>query len=78
MAVLTGEDVPGDGEEGLWYARGSDYDVIILDLMLPGAYGLDVLKNLRNDSDLPVLVLSARNDTGDNCRPACRASSFQD
>ncbi len=29
-------DSTGEGEEGLWYARGNDYDVIILDLMLPG------------------------------------------
>ncbi len=48
--------------------RPDDFDLIILDLMLPGAYGLDVLKHVRADSDLPVLVLSARNDTGDKVR----------
>src|SRR6185436_19780356 len=40
-----------------------DYALAILDLMLPGAFGLDVLKHLRTQSDLPVLVLSAKNDT---------------
>ncbi len=40
----------------------------ILDLMLPGAYGLDVLKRVRTRSDVPVLVLSARNDTTDKVR----------
>ena len=45
-----------------------DYSLMILDLMLPGAYGLDVLKTFRIDSDVPVLVLSARNDTEDKVR----------
>jgi DNA-binding response OmpR family regulator len=36
--------------------------------MLPGAHGLDVLKKLRQESDVPVLVLSARNDTRDKVR----------
>ena len=36
--------------------------------MLPGAYGLDVLKQLRLTSDLPVLILSARNETADKVR----------
>jgi DNA-binding response OmpR family regulator len=45
-----------------------DYDLVVLDLMLPGAYGLDVLKNLRRRSGVPVLVLSARNETPDKVR----------
>lgn len=44
------------------------YALAILDLMLPGAYGLDVLKALRHDSDLPVLILSARHETRDKVR----------
>jgi len=43
-------------------------DLVILDLMLPGMYGLDLLKHLRSSSDVPVLVLSARNETGDKVR----------
>ena len=39
-------DVSADGEEGLWYAESCDYDVIILDLMLPGLSGLDVCARL--------------------------------
>ena len=46
----------------------ADYTLAILDLMLPGAYGLDVLKRLRRDSELPVLILSARHDTHDKVR----------
>lgn len=45
-----------------------DYGLVILDLMLPGAYGLDILKDLREGSEVPVLVLSARNDTSDKIR----------
>lgn len=43
-------------------------ELVILDLMLPGTYGLDILKGLRTFSDVPVLVLSARNDTSDKVR----------
>jgi len=45
-----------------------DYVLAILDLMLPGAYGLDVLKRLRRRSELPVLILSARHETRDKVR----------
>jgi two-component system response regulator MtrA len=45
------------------------YVLVVLDLMLPGAYGLDVLKKMRaSGSSVPVLVLSARNDTRDKVR----------
>ena len=44
------------------------FSLLILDLMLPGAHGLDVLKQVRRESEVPVLVLSARNDTTDKVR----------
>ena len=44
------------------------YALIVLDLMLPGAYGLDVLKAARTQTDVPVLILSARNETSDKVR----------
>jgi DNA-binding response OmpR family regulator len=51
----------GDGEEGLAYARHGNYDVIILDLMLPKLDGLLLLRQLRaGGSDVYVLILSAR------------------
>jgi DNA-binding response OmpR family regulator len=56
-----------DGDRAL-AADPSPYALAILDLMLPGAYGLDVLKRLRTRSDLPVLILSARNDGADKVR----------
>ncbi|MAQ16399.1 MAG: DNA-binding response regulator [Sandaracinus sp.] len=52
-------------------ARGvpvETYALIVLDLMLPGTYGMDLLKIYRNQSDVPVLVLSARQDTADKVR----------
>ncbi len=51
-----------NGDRAL-HAEPADYSLWILDLMLPGTYGLDVLKAVRTRSDVPVLVLSARNDT---------------
>lgn len=42
--------------------------LVVLDLMLPSLHGFDVLKQLRETSDVPVLVLSARNETSDKIR----------
>ena len=54
-------DVAGDGESGLSYARNNPYDVLVLDLMLPGLDGMGVLERLRDRADRPhVLVLTAR------------------
>jgi len=54
-------DVTGDGKEGLWYALGNDYDVIVLDIMLPGMDGLTILKKLRAaGKDSHVLMLTAK------------------
>lgn len=49
------------GEDAL-VATPRDYALVVLDLMLPGVFGLDVLKHLRSISDVPVLVLSAKNE----------------
>src|SRR5690554_1704054 len=45
-----------------------DVDLLVLDLMLPGKHGFDVLKELRTHSDLPVIILTARTDTADKVR----------
>ena len=58
-----GVDVVGDGELGLARALTGQYDLVILDLMLPGRSGLDALREIhREKPDLPVLILSARSD----------------
>jgi len=54
-------DTTRDGQEGLWYAMGNEYDVIILDLMLPGMDGLSILNKLRaNGRESHVLILTAK------------------
>src|SRR5437016_239426 len=62
-------DVASDGDTGLWHATASDYDVVILDLMLPGMDGLTVLKRLRKSGrDTHVLILTAKDTTEDRVR----------
>jgi DNA-binding response OmpR family regulator len=59
-------DASGDGEEGLWYAESQDYDVIILDLMLPGMDGLSILERLRaKQNPAHVLILTAKDTVAD-------------
>lgn len=54
-------DLCADGTSGLELARDSSYDLIILDVMLPGMSGLQVLETLRNEKiKSPVLILTAR------------------
>jgi DNA-binding response OmpR family regulator len=56
-------DVVGNGEQGLARALGGDYELVILDIMLPGRSGLEALRDIhRERSDLPVMILSARSD----------------
>src|SRR5258706_1774280 len=51
-----------DGETGLERALSGEYDMAILDVMLPKMNGFDVLRNLREESKLPVIMLTARGD----------------
>jgi len=51
-----------DGESGLRRALSSEYDLITLDVMLPKKNGFDVLRELRQTSKIPVLMLTARGD----------------
>ncbi|GEN12583.1 two-component system, OmpR family, response regulator MtrA [Myxococcus fulvus] len=70
------EHLTGAGFEAEWWTEGRmllpgelpDVRLVVLDLMLPGTYGLDMLKALRGFSEVPVLILSARNDTLDKVR----------
>jgi two-component system copper resistance phosphate regulon response regulator CusR len=62
-------DVAEEGETGLFLATTGDYDLIILDLMLPKRDGWSILKTLRaNDSDTRTLVLTARDAVADRVR----------
>jgi len=62
-------DIAGDGEEGLWYAESNEYDVIVLDLMLPKVDGLTVLTRLREQGKtVHILILTARDKVADRVR----------
>src|SRR5262245_44800346 len=56
-----------DGDEARAVAP-AEFALIILDLMLPGTYGLDLVKQYRAQADVPILILSARDDTADKVR----------
>ena len=54
-----------DGREGLEKAQLNDYDLIVLDIMLPSLNGFEVLRRLRTTKNTPVLMLTARDQTID-------------
>ena len=59
-------DVAGNGEDALWMAEAAPYDAIVLDIMLPGLDGVEVLRRLRARSVwTPVLLLTARDAVRD-------------
>ncbi|MDQ7821953.1 MAG: response regulator transcription factor [Candidatus Eremiobacteraeota bacterium] len=55
----------GDGKEALGLVSAEEPDMIILDLMIPGIEGLEVLREIRRDRGTPILILSARNEETD-------------
>ncbi len=61
-------DEAADGDDGLFKAQSWDYDAIVLDLMLPGRDGWQVLQALRKKRKTPVLVLTARDAVRDRVR----------
>ena len=61
-------DSATDGEDGLYKALTNDYDGIILDIMLPGLDGWDILARLRVRKHTPVLMLTARDGSKDRVR----------
>jgi DNA-binding response OmpR family regulator len=74
LAALTAEYLRGhgvqvvvaaDGAAGLTEARRARFDVVLLDLMLPGRSGLEVCRELRSRSDVPILILTARGEEAD-------------
>lgn len=55
----------GDGQQALTIARQERPDLIVLDLMLPGMDGLDVCRTIRRESDVPIIMLTARAEETD-------------
>lgn len=59
-------DATGDGREAFWLAQANEYDVIVLDLMLPGLDGLSILRTLREQGrQTHVLIMTARDAVPD-------------
>ncbi len=54
-----------DGREGLELARAQPFDLILLDIMLPGLNGIEILRRLRRFSEVPVILLTARDTVMD-------------
>ena len=61
-------DIENNGEAGLKKALEGDYDLFLLDLMLPGVDGFDICKEIRTAKNTPVLMVSARKDDIDKIR----------
>ena len=57
-----------DGCEGLLKAEACEYEAVVLDLMLPGMNGIDVLRRLRQSRTTPVLILTARDGVTDKVK----------
>lgn len=58
-------DIANDGREGFEKGKSPDIDLIILDLMLPGLSGIEVCRRLRQTSDIPIIMLTAKDDISD-------------
>ncbi len=61
-------DAAVDGEEGLYKAEATDYDAMVLDLMLPHLDGWELLQRLRQHKKTPVLILTARDALRDRIK----------
>jgi len=61
-------DTAPDGDDGLYKAENYDYDAIVLDIMLPGIDGWELLRRLRKTKKTPVLLLTARDAVRDRVR----------
>lgn len=61
-------DIEPDGEKGLQRALDEDYDIFILDLMLPGMDGFEICRRIREKKDTPILMVSAKKEDIDKIR----------
>ena len=61
-------DICNTGDEGLTMALNGEYNLVILDLMLPGMDGFEVCRKIREDKNIPILMVSAKKDDIDKIR----------
>ncbi len=71
-------DVAGDGEKGLLMAEVNEYDLLILDIRLPGCDGISICRQLRSKKiEVPILMLSVKNTPEDKVRGlSCGADDY--
>ena len=60
--------IANNGEAGLNMALSEDFSLMILDLMLPGVDGFDICKSVREQKDMPIIIVSAKKDDIDKIR----------
>ena len=58
-------DMAFDGREALYLAEEKDYDLILLDIMIPGINGIEVCRRIRQSSMVPIIMLTAKSDISD-------------
>ena len=61
-------EIEHEGDKGLERAMTSEYDLIILDLMLPGMDGFEICRRIRDEKNIPILMVSAKKDDIDKIR----------
>jgi DNA-binding response OmpR family regulator len=61
-------DCSGSGQAGLIKLKENDYQLVILDVMMPGIDGFETLEQIRKVSDVPILMLTAKDDSGSKVR----------
>ncbi|MBD5457455.1 MAG: response regulator transcription factor [Lachnospiraceae bacterium] len=61
-------EIENTGDAGLKKAMSEDFDLVILDLMLPGMDGFEVCKNIREEKNIPIIMVSAKKDDIDKIR----------
>ena len=54
-----------NGRDGLERAQRNEYDLILLDILLPGINGIEICRKIRQKSDIPIIILTAKDDTAD-------------
>ena len=60
--------VASDGSEGLRLAREEDFDLLLLDVMLPGVSGFDICREVRREKDVPIVLVTAKREDVDKIR----------
>ncbi len=61
-------EIQNDGEAGLATALSKEFDLIVLDLMLPGIDGFEICKRIREEKNIPIIMVSAKKDDIDKIR----------